>query len=99
LHVRFSGLIIGKPTPARVNIVQAWDDYFGEGTLHDWARLCRDLGLEGDFSSKTKCKKVRKKQHFPTSPQPLSGWLGRRDSLCFTHDEEYSDMCSWNYRP
>lgn len=44
--------------PARVNIVQAWDDYFGQGTLEDWARLCRDLGLEGDFSSKTKCKKV-----------------------------------------
>lgn len=39
-------------------IVQAWDDYFGAGGLADWARLCQDLGLEGDFSTKGKCRKV-----------------------------------------
>ena len=54
----FSGLLISKPNSANFNVVDAWDDYFGEGTLDDWARLCRDLGLEGDFSSKNKCKKV-----------------------------------------
>jgi hypothetical protein len=53
----FSTLMIGKPT-ARFDVVKAWKEYFGEGNLDDWARFCRDLGLEGDFSSKTKCKKV-----------------------------------------
>ncbi|KAJ9164866.1 hypothetical protein NKR19_g940 [Coniochaeta hoffmannii] len=56
----FSGLLISKPNSANFNVVDAWDDYFGEGTLDDWARLCRDLGLEGDFSSKNKCKKAMK---------------------------------------
>jgi hypothetical protein len=36
----------------------AWDGYFGGGELEDWQRLVHDLGIEGDFSSKTKCRKV-----------------------------------------
>ncbi|KAB5536655.1 hypothetical protein GE09DRAFT_335098 [Coniochaeta sp. 2T2.1] len=42
------------------DVVAAWDAYFGEGTTADWARFCVDLGLEGDFTSKTKCKKAMK---------------------------------------
>ncbi|KAB5580817.1 hypothetical protein GE09DRAFT_1183047 [Coniochaeta sp. 2T2.1] len=42
------------------DVVAEWDAYFGEGTTSDWARFCVDLGLEGDFTSKTKCKKAMK---------------------------------------
>lgn len=55
--LNLSTLMISKPK-ARFDVVKAWNDYFGEGNLDDWARFCRDLGLEGDFSSKKKCKKV-----------------------------------------
>jgi len=44
-------------------IVQAWKDYFGAGTYEDWARLCRDLGLEGDLSTKFGCRMVRMPTH------------------------------------
>jgi hypothetical protein len=64
-----------KPKPAKINIVEAWDDYFGEGTLDDWARFCRDLGLEGDFSSKTKCKKVCLHILLCPSPSPSLGYI------------------------
>lgn len=43
------------------SIVKRFDDYFGAGILADWQRLCDDIGLSGDFSSKTKCRKALKK--------------------------------------
>ena len=46
-----------KKTPA---IVREFDDYFGTGTLEDWQRLCRDIGLSGELPSITKCRKVQK---------------------------------------
>ncbi|KAK5657136.1 hypothetical protein OQA88_3664 [Cercophora sp. LCS_1] len=39
-------------------IVKRWNDYFGSGGLADWQRLCVDVGLTGDYSSKTKCRKA-----------------------------------------
>ncbi|KAL1844292.1 hypothetical protein VTJ49DRAFT_2349 [Mycothermus thermophilus] len=39
-------------------IVTEFDLYFGSGTLEDWPRLCWDIGLEGDLSSNTKCRKA-----------------------------------------
>lgn len=58
-----SALTITQPatnpkTKERFDVVKAWKAYFREGELSDWARFCIDLGLEGDFSSKRKCKKV-----------------------------------------
>ncbi|GAB1310466.1 hypothetical protein MFIFM68171_00676 [Madurella fahalii] len=44
-----------KKIPA---IVHQFDAYFGSGTLEDWQRLCRDIGLDGDFSSIKKCRKA-----------------------------------------
>ncbi|OIW34888.1 hypothetical protein CONLIGDRAFT_675840 [Coniochaeta ligniaria NRRL 30616] len=49
-----------RKSKAKFDVVKAWQEYFGEGNLDDWARFCRDLGLEGDFSSKKKCKKAMK---------------------------------------
>ncbi|KAK3329006.1 hypothetical protein B0H66DRAFT_9932 [Apodospora peruviana] len=46
---------------SKKNIDQRFGDYFGENTLENWQRLCVDLGLVGDFSSKTKCRKAIKK--------------------------------------
>ncbi|KAK4240918.1 hypothetical protein C8A03DRAFT_12760 [Achaetomium macrosporum] len=45
------------------SIVQEFNDYFGTGTLDDWQRLCRDVGLEGDLSSITKCRKALRTVH------------------------------------
>jgi len=39
-------------------IVQEFDDYFGTGSLDDWQRLCRDVGLDGNYSSITQCRKA-----------------------------------------
>lgn len=39
-------------------IVQEFDAYFGAGSLDDWQRLCRDVGLDGDYSSITQCRKA-----------------------------------------
>ncbi|KAL2023187.1 hypothetical protein VTK56DRAFT_3310 [Thermocarpiscus australiensis] len=44
-----------KTTPA---IVREFENYFGSGTLEDWQRLCRDVGLGGDLGSITKCRKA-----------------------------------------
>ncbi|KAK3310037.1 uncharacterized protein B0T15DRAFT_386951 [Chaetomium strumarium] len=45
------------------SIVQEFNDYFGTGTLDDWQRLCQDIGLEGDLSSITRCRKALRTVH------------------------------------
>jgi hypothetical protein len=40
------------------NIATEFDAYFGSGDLEDWQRLCHDVGLTGQFRSKTECRKV-----------------------------------------
>lgn len=40
------------------SIVLRFDTYFGSGALSDWQRLCRDVGLEGEYPSKNQCRKV-----------------------------------------
>ncbi|KAK3995495.1 hypothetical protein QBC44DRAFT_320569 [Cladorrhinum sp. PSN332] len=52
-----------KHKKAQQVMVQAFNEYFGEGNLEDWQRLCEDLGLVGDFGSKTKCRKAIKTIH------------------------------------
>lgn len=42
----------------KVDVREQWDAYFGPGDLEDFQRLCADLQIEGDLSSKTKCRKV-----------------------------------------
>lgn len=40
-------------------IAEHFDDYFGEDTLlQNWQKLCRDLGLQENLPSITKCRKV-----------------------------------------
>ncbi|KAK3397467.1 hypothetical protein B0T20DRAFT_354161 [Sordaria brevicollis] len=41
-------------------VVERWKHYFGEGNLEDWQRLCKDLGFDDVFSSKTKCREALK---------------------------------------
>lgn len=53
-----SALVISSKPKRKFNVVKAWKEYWGEGTLDDWGRFCQDLGLEGNFNSKTKCKKA-----------------------------------------
>ncbi|KAK2769191.1 hypothetical protein CKAH01_00798 [Colletotrichum kahawae] len=45
------------------DLVTDWEEYFGEGELEDWQRLCHDLGLPRDLPSKTKCRKAIKTIH------------------------------------
>lgn len=40
------------------SIVRRFDAYFGSGALADWQRLCRDVGLEGEYPTKNQCTKV-----------------------------------------
>jgi len=47
-----------QATNAEFNVVETWRKYWGQGLLADWQRLCRDLGVAGDLSSKKKCKAV-----------------------------------------
>jgi hypothetical protein len=56
-----------KKNKKKFDVVDAWEKYFGvgEGGLKDWQRLCDDLGLQGDLSSKKKCKKVCPTGHIP----------------------------------
>ncbi|KAK4170241.1 hypothetical protein QBC43DRAFT_2438 [Cladorrhinum sp. PSN259] len=44
-------------------IVDQFNNYYGSGSLEDWQRLCFDIGLEGDFSSKTKCRNAIRTVH------------------------------------
>ncbi|CAG8974233.1 hypothetical protein HYALB_00009721 [Hymenoscyphus albidus] len=45
---------VTKWEPLR-NIVREWKEYFGnESNLQNWQRLCGDLDIVGDLSSKTK---------------------------------------------
>ncbi|KAJ4401371.1 hypothetical protein N0V85_005544 [Neurospora sp. IMI 360204] len=46
--------------PQRRDVVVRWKNYFGAGDLEDWQRLCQDLGLDDDFSSKRKCRTALK---------------------------------------
>ncbi|KAK7987728.1 hypothetical protein PG990_004578 [Apiospora arundinis] len=42
-------------------IVKQWDEYFQNDDLENWQRLMKDLGLEGEFRSKTQCRNALKK--------------------------------------
>lgn len=42
---------------------ERWDRYFGAGELVDFQRLCADLKIEGDLSSKNKCRKAGTPRH------------------------------------
>ncbi|KAK3906800.1 hypothetical protein C8A05DRAFT_29346 [Staphylotrichum tortipilum] len=44
-------------------IVREFDEYFGTGTLDDWQRLCRDVGLAGYYPSITQCRKALRTVH------------------------------------
>jgi len=47
------------PRLNRNNIVSAFNDYFGNATkLENWQRLCRDIGVDDELPSITKCKQV-----------------------------------------
>lgn len=52
-----------KPSSAlkhqHFDVVEAWRNYFGDGNIEDWIRMCHKLTLEGDLSTKYKCRKVR----------------------------------------
>ncbi|KAH6650690.1 hypothetical protein F5144DRAFT_589113 [Chaetomium tenue] len=39
------------------NIAAEFNTYFGAGTVQDWQRLCRDVGLTGNYTSITQCRK------------------------------------------
>ncbi|KAH8905524.1 hypothetical protein BR93DRAFT_939489 [Coniochaeta sp. PMI_546] len=60
LHIDMPAVIKpgSKAKRERFDVVAAWKDYFGDGDLEDWIRLCRHLTLEGDLSTKYKCKKA-----------------------------------------
>ncbi|PBP15552.1 hypothetical protein BUE80_DR013717 [Diplocarpon rosae] len=59
-----SGMTLGNDlsTPARRNIVNEFNRYFGdESKLANWVRLCRDVGIQEDLKSITKCRLALKK--------------------------------------
>lgn len=66
---RASQIITAVPIPAKTSVVAAWMNYFGRGELADWQRLCHDVGLPGNLSSKTKCREVRGNPDTSTSYQ------------------------------
>ncbi|KAF4967850.1 hypothetical protein FSARC_4649 [Fusarium sarcochroum] len=49
-----------EPANKHVSLLAQWNDYFQQGTLQDFQRLCADLGLPSDLPSKTKCREALK---------------------------------------
>ena len=49
---------LSEPANKHVSLLAQWNDYFQQGTLQDFQRLCADLGLPSDLPSKTKCREV-----------------------------------------
>ncbi|KAI1447910.1 hypothetical protein F5Y02DRAFT_327458 [Annulohypoxylon stygium] len=45
-----------KKQPEKV--AAEWNEYFGAGDLPAWQRLMADLGIPGNFTSKTQCRKA-----------------------------------------
>ncbi|KAF5010102.1 hypothetical protein FDECE_3718 [Fusarium decemcellulare] len=52
----------GSASDKNVCLMTLWNNYFQKGTLEDYQRLCSDLGLDSDLSSKKKCRQVREYQ-------------------------------------
>ena len=50
---------VAAPAQQNLTVRERWDAYFGLGDLEDFQRLCADLRIEGDLSSKKKCRNVR----------------------------------------
>lgn len=57
---QFTALNIETPgrSDAPKNTVETWNEYFRKGVLVDYQRLCQDLGIDSDISSKRKCRHV-----------------------------------------
>ncbi|KAM0564346.1 hypothetical protein ACHAPJ_000557 [Fusarium lateritium] len=51
---------LSEPANKHVSLLAQWNDYFQQGTLQDFQRLCADLGLPSDLPSKTKCRETLK---------------------------------------
>ena len=64
-NLALGGVSVSSTSPSRLtgkkikNIVREFERYFGSDTkLESWVRLCRDVGIEGELPSITKCKQV-----------------------------------------
>ncbi|KAL0474909.1 hypothetical protein QR685DRAFT_511164 [Neurospora intermedia] len=44
-------------------IVGEFARYFGDNTLENWQRLCRDIGIHKELPSITKCREVLRSVH------------------------------------
>ncbi|KAJ4271843.1 hypothetical protein NW762_000551 [Fusarium torreyae] len=49
-----------EPANKHASLLAQWNDYFQQGTLQDFQRLCADLGLPDHLPSKTKCREALK---------------------------------------
>jgi len=73
-NLDLGGVILRSPSPPGPtgkkikNIVREFERYFGSDTkLENWVRLCRDVGIEGELPSITKCKQVARISQYLTS--------------------------------
>ena len=73
-NLALGGVILRSPPPPGPtgkkikNIVREFERYFGSDTkLENWVRLCRDVGIEGELPSITKCKQVARISQYLTS--------------------------------
>jgi hypothetical protein len=64
-NLALGGVILRSPPPPGPtgkkikNIVREFERYFGNDTkLENWVRLCRDVGIESELTSISKCKQV-----------------------------------------
>lgn len=68
-----AGAVVATSRPKKPKVQELWENYFGEGTLSDWQRLCGDLALPDDLPSKRQCRIVSNPAAAqPTHPPPPS---------------------------
>ncbi|KFH42995.1 hypothetical protein ACRE_062540 [Hapsidospora chrysogenum ATCC 11550] len=91
LAAQIGGLALQGPVaaPAQKNLTvrERWDVYFGPGELDDFQRLCADLRIEGDLSSKTKCRNALGKVHV-NIPQFLNAMTNGTPVTFFRNSHE-----------
>ncbi|KAB5580816.1 hypothetical protein GE09DRAFT_1255731 [Coniochaeta sp. 2T2.1] len=49
-----------KPKTDDFDVVKEWNQYWGQGNLEDWQRLCQDLGIHGQLKTKDGCREAMK---------------------------------------
>ncbi|CAI4216506.1 unnamed protein product [Parascedosporium putredinis] len=92
-----AGAVVATSRSKKPKVQELWENYFGEGALSDWQRLCGDLALPDDLPSKRQCRialrrvnvNIRQFLEASSRPEGVRFFKNTRELEMFTRERDY----------